>query len=133
MKQNHQHLAIFREPYLSAVLDGRKTVESRFSKNKCAPFGRVKEGDIILLKRSGGMIVAWAKAGCVWSYDAGLSRLPIKEIRQRFGKRLCIDDVAFWKAKAAARYATLIELCDVTRLDPTPFPKRDRRGWVVIK
>lgn len=31
------HLAIFAEPFLSMVLSGEKTVESRFSRNRCAP------------------------------------------------------------------------------------------------
>src|SRR5688572_10035738 len=50
------HLAVFIEPYLEFVLDGTKTVESRFSINRCVPFERANEGDIVLLKRSGGSV-----------------------------------------------------------------------------
>ena len=35
------HLAVMVEPYLSRVLDGSKTIESRFSRKKIAPWGRV--------------------------------------------------------------------------------------------
>ena len=48
------HLAVFSEPYLSFVLDGVKTVESRFSRVRCAPFQQIRSGDIILVKQSGG-------------------------------------------------------------------------------
>lgn len=33
------HLGIFNEPCLSYMLDRKKTIESRFSKNKIAPYG----------------------------------------------------------------------------------------------
>jgi len=50
------HLAVFVEPYLQYVLDGKKTVESRFGIHRRPPFGHVSEGDILLLKRSGGPV-----------------------------------------------------------------------------
>ena len=55
------HLAVFIEPTLQFVLDGKKKVESRFSLNRCAPYKAVDEGDLILIKRSGGPIVAVAE------------------------------------------------------------------------
>ena len=44
------HLAIFVEPYLTYVLDGKKTVESRFSINRSPPYKKVKSGDIVFVK-----------------------------------------------------------------------------------
>ncbi len=35
------HLAVMHEPYLSYVLEGRKTIESRFSRHRVAPFDQV--------------------------------------------------------------------------------------------
>ena len=32
------HLGVFAEPWLSYMLDGRKTIESRFGKNRIAPY-----------------------------------------------------------------------------------------------
>src|SRR3954452_24578662 len=76
------HLAVFVEPYLGYVLDGSKTVESRFSVNRCAPFGKVRRGDIILLKRSGGGVVGIARVSVVWSYQ--LDEESWAGIRERF-------------------------------------------------
>ncbi len=39
-------LAVFSEPFLSLFLDGRKAVESRFSRTRCAPSDQIREGDI---------------------------------------------------------------------------------------
>src|SRR5690349_4668447 len=56
------HLAILREPYLTRVLSGEKTVESRFARVRAAPYGRVAPGDLIWLKRVGGPIAGVARA-----------------------------------------------------------------------
>src|SRR6478609_2984704 len=51
------HLAIFVEPYLSFLLDGTKTIESRFSMRRTVPYERVETGDIMLLKAASGPVV----------------------------------------------------------------------------
>ena len=56
------HLAVMVEPYLSRVLDGSKTIESRFSRKKIAPWGRVSSGDVVVLKKSGGGFAAVLEA-----------------------------------------------------------------------
>ena len=124
------HLAIFIEPFLEWVLNGKKTIESRFSINKCAPYLKVKEGDLILIKRTGGPIVAVASAGIVWSYN--IQPESWDEIKG-FSKLLCAHDPSFWETRKNASYATLIKLDNVSKINPVPFVKRDRRGWVVLK
>src|SRR5262245_24088979 len=63
------HLGVFSEPYLRFILEGTKTVESRFSIKPCAPYRRVAEGDIILLKEVGGPVVGLCQVGSVWYYE----------------------------------------------------------------
>lgn len=123
------HLAVFVEPYLSYLLDGSKTVESRFSTRPIAPHGCVSEGDIILLKPSGRPVVGWCRAGTVWSYE--LDPSSWLEIRDRFSPALCAQD-GFWETRQAAQFATLIQVENVHEVTPTPIDKRDRRGWVVL-
>lgn len=123
------HLAVFVEPYLSYVLDGSKTVESRFSARPIPPHGRVRTGDVILMKPSGRPIVGWCRAGSVWSYE--LDPASWVEIRDRFSPALRAED-GFWEERVAARFATLIQVQDVHLVEPTPVAKRDRRGWVVL-
>ena len=124
------HLAVFREPFLSLALNGPKTVESRFSRNRCAPFGEIGDGDIILLKEISGPIRGIALAKSVWFYDLTIE--PLDRLRDRFGDTICADD-DFWKSRRAAAYATLIELAETTSLEPLSCDKRDRRGWVSLR
>src|SRR5688572_23664147 len=83
------HLAVFVEPYLSYILDGSKTVESRFSTRPIAPHGRVHEGDVILMKPSGKPIAGWCRAGRVWNYELDPSSWV--EIRDRFSPSLRVQ------------------------------------------
>jgi hypothetical protein len=124
------HLAIFVPPFLEFLLDGRKTIESRFSVNRCPPFERVDAGDLVLVKQSGGPVVAVAEVSRVWYYHLDATARDF--IRVHFSSQLCIEDPDFWDAKASSCYATLMQFSSVERLDPIPCLKRDRRGWVVL-
>jgi hypothetical protein len=124
------HLAIFAEPFLSLVLDGKKTIESRFSRNRCAPYGEIDDGDIILIKEVAGPICAVTLANRTWCYD--LARDPIEPIRRRFATGVCADE-DFWSARSDALYATFIELTATTEIAPLQCDKRDRRGWVALR
>ena len=124
------HLAIFTEPFLSKVLSGEKTVESRFSRNRCAPFGEIGDGDIILLKEVAGPICGLALARRIWCYD--LTNEPLERIRRRFGLEIGADE-EFWGSRSEAAFATLIELEAPTTISPVLCNKRDRRGWVSLR
>jgi hypothetical protein len=124
------HLAIFAEPFLSMVLSGEKTIESRFSRNRCAPYGEIDDGDIILLKAVAGPICGIVLARRIWCYDLGTE--PIDRIRYRFGAGIRGDD-EFWSSRADALYATLIELDTPASIAPVGCDKRDRRGWVSLR
>jgi hypothetical protein len=125
------HLAIFVEPFLSAVLDGRKTIESRFGVHRRPPYRCVDPNDIILIKRSGGPIVGVARAGKASFHQ--LSPGVLSDIRERFACQLFALDEDFWESRADKQYATLIELHDPAAVTPLPFAKRDRQGWVIIE
>lgn len=56
-----QHIAILRQPFFNMVLSGEKTIESRWSIHKVAPYGKVGVGDEILLKETGKDVTATAK------------------------------------------------------------------------
>lgn len=124
------HVAIFAEPFLSLVLSGQKTIESRFSRNRIAPYGEIGDGDVILIKQVAGPICGIALARRTWFY--GLVSEPIERIRNRFGQGICADD-EFWASRADALYVTLIELDAAASIAPVSCNKRDRRGWVSLR
>jgi len=124
------HLGIFNQPYLDFIFDGTKTIESRFSSVRCAPLYCVKDGDIILMKRSGGPIVGLFCAGEVRSYR--LRSQVWKTIKERFGEGIAPASPDFWRENESAVYATLMEVEHVRHVDPLAWDKSDRRGWVVL-
>ena len=125
------HLAIFNEPYLRYLLDGIKTVESRFSVNRCPPYKRVVSGDLLLLKRAGGPIVGVCFVNSVSSYE--LDPRSWQKIRREYTTALCAQDPEFWTSRAAAGYATLMHVKNARPVAALHYPKRDRRGWVVLQ
>jgi hypothetical protein len=124
------HLGIFAEPFLSSMLNGDKTIESRFSRNRCAPYGEIQQGDVILIKEVAGPICGLTMASKTWCFD--LSRESIWRIRERFGMQICADD-DFWLSRSDSQYATIIELAETTSISPLECDKRDRHGWVSLR
>jgi hypothetical protein len=123
------HIAILVEPYLQFVLNRSKTVESRFSRKRSVPFGRVTPGDVVLLKRSSGPLVGACTVSAVWDYRLTPTSWP--EIRERFGPAICPQG-AFWEDRREASFATLMQITEARALPQLALPKRDRRGWVVL-
>ena len=124
------HLAIFVEPYLDLLLQGKKTIESRFSVNKHPPFEKVNKGDILVLKKSSGPVCGLCKIANVWFYRIDPTTWPDIE---RHAEALCMDGSLFWEKKKAASYATLMQVEDIRRIEEFAIDKEDPRSWVVIK
>lgn len=126
------HLAILLEPYLQYILDGTKTVESRFSRNRIAPYSMVEPGDVVLLKKvAARSISGMCVVRKVWFYQ--LNPETWSQIRNGFSKALRADDSSFWQQRETAQFATLMRIAEVHPLPPIEVPKRDRRGWVILR
>jgi len=124
------HLAVMVEPFLSYMLEGRKTIESRFSVKRTAPFNRIHPGDVILLKKAGGPVVAICLARDTWFYR--LDPDSWRTIKEDFASYICAQDPGFWQERERASFATLIKVVRVTPIEHIRVEKRDRRGWVVL-
>jgi hypothetical protein len=124
------HLAIVSEPYLTRILTGEKSIESRFSKVTCVPYGGVFPNDVLLLKETSGPLRAIAVVSCV-SNHGPLSPGEAQELMRRHRDRLRLDG-DFVALKRNSRYATLMHLGSVFRVRAVKISKRDRRPWVVL-
>ena len=133
------HLAILHKRYLDAIIDGVKTVEARISKVRCAPFGRVQRGDVIYLKQTGGAVRARAIATRVRTYEE-LTRDGMRQLRRDWNDRIC-GSSEFWGGRRGCRYATLIELDQISAGIPAAtqrellcqIPRGSRSGWHVVE
>ena len=125
------HLAVLVEPYLSYIMDGTKTVESRFSRTKAAPYKQVRRGDAVLLKRSGGPVVGYCRV--IEPMFLQLDAAVLAGIKKRYGREIRAPD-SFWQEHEVSRYATLLRIDGATPVSrPIAVAKRDQRGWIVLR
>ncbi|MGH3631412.1 MAG: hypothetical protein ACRDRL_28735 [Sciscionella sp.] len=122
------HIACMVEPFLDYILEGKKTIESRFSKPLIPPYQRVTVGDVVLLKS--GPIVASFRTTSVDFIE--LNGREFNRLIKDYSAALCANE-EFWKVRADKRYATLLGISDVQQLTPLRVNKHDRRGWMVLR
>jgi predicted transcriptional regulator len=116
----------------------KKTIESRFSKFRITPYNKVRVGDKIIMKESGGLVFGEFTVGKVKYYDGMNVNKSITEEVKSFSKEICSDeDPKFWESRSQARYVTLITISNVVKYEkPRPCHEKkttDRRGWIVLK
>lgn len=129
VESKNMHLGIFTEPCLTYMLVGKKTVESRFSKNRILPYEQIETNDIVLVKKSGGNILAFFTIQEILFFD--LKKTPISFIREKYEKELCVDQ-EFWEQKENSRYATLIRIEKIVKLKPFSISKKGMQTWIKL-
>lgn len=123
------HLAVLHREYLDKIISGEKTIESRLTRTRRAPWGKIKTGDTIYFKQSSGPIRAVAKAGKVLTLT-DLTPDALAELRAKHNDKITGSD-ATWATKQRARYGTLIWLSDVRQTSDGPIiPPLYGAAWV---
>jgi hypothetical protein len=125
------HVAFIHFEPLSRVLSGIKKIECRLSVNRPACWN-IEQNDTILFKLVGGAIVARARAKGVHKFNT-LTPADVQALAE-----LCapltgaLATSAFWAMKARSKYAVIIELDSIERVEfPAQLtPKGVISGWV---
>jgi hypothetical protein len=128
--KSHFHFALMAGPYLSLMMRGIKRVESRFSKNRGAPFRALGPDDIVIFQSVGGQIEAFGLVEKCLFFEFSDAQPASAIISQYEDELQLLPD--FIERKKDAAYATLIWF---KRLVPVIGPqvvKGDRRGWVPL-
>lgn len=123
------HLGIFSEPYLTYMLTGKKTIESRFSKNKILPYKQISKDDVVIVKKSSGNVVAYFTIKDVLFFD--LNTTSIDDIKHKYNEQLCVDK-SFWTNKQNSNYATLIFIDKLIKLQPFSINKKGMQTWIKL-
>lgn len=123
------HLGIFTEPCLSDMLRGRKTIESRFSKNQIVPYNQISKDDIVIVKKSGGNVIAYFTIKEVLFFN--LKKYSINQIKKEYSKELCVPN-EFWIQKNDSNFATLIFIEKVINIKPFPVHKKGMQTWIKL-
>jgi hypothetical protein len=127
-----EHVAIVSPWAAAALLRGYKRIETRFSRRRHAPYGRICAGDTVHFKVSGGEVIGSACAYAVKELES-LTPTVLDGLRRRYAKAVCAPP-AYWAARRRCRYGVLIWL---SRLCPPPtrvqVPRQYGGGWVVLR
>ncbi len=128
------HLAIFTQPWLDLILDGRKTIDSRLSKVRCAPHGKISAGDVVYMKESGGFVKGQFIASKVDTYE-NLTPEILRNINAQYRQEIFVD-LGFQGLRdkwSDSKYATLIHVSNViTYQKPFPYPRKGRTAWILL-
>lgn len=123
------HVAILDKKgrWLEKMLDGEKTIESRWYVNRVAPWDKVKVGDTVYFKESGRPVSAKAQVTKVIQYE-GLDKSRVEEIVKKYGDQIApgMSNKGFveWVLeKGNKRYCILIFLRSVKRIKPFMIDK----------
>jgi len=119
-----------KKPYLDAILEGRKQIESRFTKTKRYAFGRTLPGDKLFLKESSGPVCATAIVTAVKKFE-NLTPEKILEIKKQYNNDIAGSD-QYWLSKMDSKFALLVWLKGARAIDPVRIHKKDWRAWVVL-
>jgi ASC-1-like (ASCH) protein len=130
VRKLNYHLAILKKPYLDAILDGRKTIESRFYHTNQKWLAQVSTGDKLFLKASSGPVMATATVAAVKHFD-NLTARQISELKSQYNQHI-LGDEQYWREKMNAPFGILVWLKDVRGITPRFIRKADWRAWVVL-
>ncbi len=127
---SNYHLAILKQPYLDAILDGSKIVESRLTRTRREPFGRIGVGDKIFFKVSSGAVCAVGTVADIKNFS-DLTPEKVISLKEKYN-HLILGEEDYWLSKADSQFAVLVWLKDVGAIDPIRISKKDWRAWVVL-
>lgn len=129
------HVAIVQRRIARELLSGRKSVESRLSSRRVAPFGLVSAGDRIYFKVSGGPFFATAAVDHVEDYTS-LTPAKVRLLARLYhtAVRAAPD---YWRSKRDARFGTFMLLSMISPVTEGPAytaaPGYNRRAaWHVL-
>lgn len=132
------HLAILTPGWTELILDGSKTIESRFTKVRCAPFGQVNAGDIVYMKESGGLVKGMFTVAKVETFEnlteGQICNLFYKEYREQIFASLSASMQRPPDKWLTAKHATLIHVSGspIAFDEPFPYRQKGRSAWLVL-
>ena len=85
---------------------------------------------MIYFKQSSGPVRAIAKADKVLQYRE-LTPGKVSGLRQKYNSDI-LGTPDYWQTKKDSRYAVLIWLKDVRKIDPVKIAKTNQLSWIVL-
>jgi len=133
------HVAIMRKSWglLPKILSGRKTIESRWYKNRYSPWNKIEKGDIVYFKNSGEPVTIEVEVSKVVQYS-DLTPVRVKEILSKYGTKdgLGIDELdKYYQMFKKKRYCLLVFLKNPRKINPFEIDKTgygNMAAWISV-
>ena len=118
------HVAIMNPTIgsIAKILTGVKTIESRWSKYKIAPWDKIHSNDSVYFKYSGGPIIAKATVSKVQQFEK-LDEQKFNFIVENFGESICLQNTEYDSWYQSKNYVTLIFLENPQKVEPFQIDK----------
>lgn len=121
------HLAIMRKSWglLSKILTGKKTIESRWYKNRYTPWDKIKKGDVVYFKNSGEPVTIKTEVAKVLQYS-DLTPQKVRNILNKYGTGdgLGIDEIdKYHQTFKDKKYCLLVFLKNPQKIRPFDINK----------
>ena len=109
---------------IAKIFSGEKTIESRWSRHKISPYGKINPGDMVYFKYSGHPVTTKAMVSRVLQFDH-LNLAKIKEIIDKYSGpgKICLQETEDLSWYLSKNYCTLIFLKDSTKVTPFQIDK----------
>jgi ASC-1-like (ASCH) protein len=125
------HVAIVDFHAARGLIAGVKRVESRLYRSKRSPYGRIRRGETIYFKLSGGEIIGATRALRVLEFG-DLTPRGVERLRRRYG-RVVRAPAEYWRARRDCRYGVLIWLAPLREpLAGPPLARQYGNGWLTL-
>ena len=126
------HLAILAKGWIDPILEGAKTIESRFTKVRCAPYGKVNTGDLVYMKACRGPVKGHFTVAAVYNLTDAIVDQIYDKHSEKILVNTCDCDTPPLKWYFS-RYATLIHVTDVVAYgNPFPYKQKGRSAWLLL-
>jgi ASC-1-like (ASCH) protein len=135
-----EHLAIMKKSWglLPKIITGEKTIESRWYKNKYAPWNKIAKGDIVYFKNFGERVSINAIVANVLQFS-NLTPTKTRKILTKYGSRDGIpkNEVAkYCKIFKDKKYCLLVFLKNPKKIIPFKINKTGfgaMSAWIVVE
>lgn len=134
------HVVIMKKEWglVPKILSGKKTIESRWYKNKVAPWGRVSIGDVLYYKDSGGLVSVKAVVNKVEQIEVSDNDHAKKIMEDRaladLGTKVIPEDVLSYILNK--KYAVFVGFDKVEKIAPFDIDKKGfgmQSAWLVCE
>ena len=120
------------------ILNGEKTIESRWYKNKVAPLGKVKIGDILYFKDSGDLVKVKAMVSAVEQIEVLDNQHALQIMKERASADLGTNDIPadVLEYISNKKYAIFVKFINVTAIEPFDINKNGfgmQSAWLVCE